>query len=162
MAYKLYIFDADGTLRRCTIPGQPCPNREGEWELLPNVKETLSRYDWGDPADGKVAFGIASNQAGISYGFLSSFVAFKMLVATGCAAIDSLLLPLPGSIAMCCHRPDEGCSCRKPEPGLLISLMYRMRVPPEETLFVGDKESDKQAAENAGCAFMWAKDFFGW
>lgn len=31
---KLIIFDADGTLRRCTVPGQPCPNKDGEWELM--------------------------------------------------------------------------------------------------------------------------------
>ncbi len=33
-------------------------------------------------------------------------------------------------------------------------------VNPEETLFVGDMESDRQAAENAGCDFVWARDFF--
>ena len=31
----------------------------------------------------------------------------------------------------------------------------------EETLFVGDMESDRFAAENAGCDFQWARDFFG-
>lgn len=39
---KLIIFDADGTLRRCTVPGQPCPNKADEWELMPGAKERLA------------------------------------------------------------------------------------------------------------------------
>jgi len=45
--YRLIIFDADGTLRCCTVPGQVCPNADNQWELLPNVKEKLSEIDWG-------------------------------------------------------------------------------------------------------------------
>jgi len=30
---KLVIFDADGTLRRCTVPGQPCPNTPNDLTL---------------------------------------------------------------------------------------------------------------------------------
>lgn len=41
---KLIMFDADGTLRRCTVPGQPCPNNPDEWELMPNIKETLQLF----------------------------------------------------------------------------------------------------------------------
>lgn len=33
-------------------------------------------------------------------------------------------------------------------------------VPPYETLFVGDQETDRQAAEAAGVEFIWAKGFF--
>ena len=62
--YQLFIFDADGTLRRCTVPGQPCPNQPGEWELLPNVVETLHHYDW------RVRdYAIVSNQGGIGLGY---------------------------------------------------------------------------------------------
>jgi phosphoglycolate phosphatase-like HAD superfamily hydrolase len=33
-------------------------------------------------------------------------------------------------------------------------------VSPDETLFVGDFETDQQAAENAGVRFSWAEEFF--
>lgn len=50
---------------------------------------------------------------------------------------------------------------RKPAPGMLIAAMDETRTSPERTLFVGDTDTDKQAAEAAGCGFMRAKDFFG-
>lgn len=140
--YKLFIFDADGTLRRCTVPGQPTPNRHDEWELMPNVREVLAQFDWS-----KHAFGVASNQAGVALGFLSEQVARKLLVnmifqATG-------ILPQPEIIQMCVHAVDAGCSCRKPQPGMLIALMELWKVSPADTLY-------------AGCDFTWAKWFFGW
>jgi D-glycero-D-manno-heptose 1,7-bisphosphate phosphatase len=49
---------------------------------------------------------------------------------------------------------------RKPLPGMLVEAMKDAGVAPEETLFVGDREEDRQAASAAGCAFRWAKDFF--
>jgi HAD superfamily hydrolase (TIGR01662 family) len=50
---------------------------------------------------------------------------------------------------------------RKPEPGMLFHAMGLCGTAPEETLMVGDGDEDKQAAENAGCAFQWAWEFFG-
>lgn len=76
---KLIIFDADGTLRSCTRTGQVCPNKVSEWKLIPGVREKLATIEWGLPVDGKTAFGIASNQAGVHYGYLSESVAFNLL-----------------------------------------------------------------------------------
>lgn len=50
---------------------------------------------------------------------------------------------------------------RKPAPGMLIAAMAKAGVTPEQTLMVGDTPDDETAAENAGCAFVWAWDFFG-
>lgn len=40
---KLLIFDTDGTLRRCTVRDQGCPNRNGQWEIIPWAREALAR-----------------------------------------------------------------------------------------------------------------------
>lgn len=66
------------------------------------------------------------------------------------------------NIAMCPHAPADNCHCRKPVPGLLLSLMERNKAIPKDTLFVGNDETDRQAAMAAGCQFAWAWDFFGW
>jgi histidinol phosphatase-like enzyme len=66
---KLYIFDADGTLRGCTVPGQPCPNRPGEWELLPGVRERLARIGWDERAGPH--FAVATNQGGVGLGYFT-------------------------------------------------------------------------------------------
>ncbi len=158
MNYDLIIFDADGTLRRCTVPGQVCPNAPDQWELLPGVIETLATIDWGSPSRGRAGLGIASNQAGIARGYLTEELARMMLEDTVEAAAG--FRPVAGSIELCPHGTREGCSCRKPEPGMLLRLMDFWGTPPEKTLFVGDMESDRGAAVNAGCDFLWAADFF--
>lgn len=155
MMHKLIIFDADGTLRWRTVEGQPCPNAPGEWKLMPNVKEVLAGMEDG------IAYGIASNQAGVAYGYLNKKVAYRLLVDMFREAFG--VWPSLGTIKLCPHPPDAvGCKCRKPKPQMLLMLMRRWQVRPSETLFVGDMESDQLAAENAGCDFMWAREFFGW
>jgi D-glycero-D-manno-heptose 1,7-bisphosphate phosphatase len=156
--HRLIIFDADGTLRCCTVPGQVCPNSDDQWELLPGVEEKLSTISWGSPERGRVAFGIASNQAGIPKGYLSAETAYRLLEDTAKAAVG--FHPIEGSIRFCPHGKSEGCACRKPGPLMLEQLMEFWSVEPEETLFVGDMESDRQTAEHAGCDFQWARDFF--
>ncbi len=158
MKYDLIIFDADGTLRRCTVPGQVCPNRPGQWELLPGVAETLSKIEWGSPADGRTALGIASNQAGIARGYLTEEAAREMIADTVEAGAG--FRPVPGSIEICPHDIAAGCPCRKPNPLLLERLMKFWKAAPGNTLFVGDMESDRQTAENAGCHFLPASEFF--
>lgn len=153
-AYKLYIFDADGTLRRCTVPGQPCPNRAGEWELIPGVQDRLAEIDWT-----RTAMGIASNQGGIALGHLTSADAYAMLGAMVTLAFNAW--PPVGTIQICPHLPMAGCPCRKPRPQMLHRLMCHWAVDQSETLFVGDQESDRQAAQAAGCDFMIASEFFG-
>jgi histidinol-phosphate phosphatase family protein len=158
LPHKLVIWDADGTLRRCTVPGQVCPNREGEWELIPGVVERLQQIDWTT-----TRAAIASNQGGVALGYLSLEMASELLWSLARAAFEPVGLPADRTaIGLCIHAPNAGCECRKPRPGMLIALMKQLDATPAETLFVGDQESDRLAAEAAGCAFMWARDFFGW
>ncbi|HEX8293096.1 MAG TPA: HAD-IIIA family hydrolase [Pyrinomonadaceae bacterium] len=154
-AVKLYIFDADGTLRRTTVPGLPCPNRPGEWELIPGVRERLAEIDWG-----RARFGVASNQGGVGLGYLSHAAARRLLEEMVVEAFG-VAKPPPGSVELCPHAPHTGCPCRKPGPGMLLRLMRRFGVGPGETLFVGDMDKDEGAARAAGTRFMWAHEFFG-
>ena len=160
MEYKLIIFDADGTLRFCTVEGQPCPNRSGEWELYPGVKEKLTEYDWVSPNSPEqgMGYGIASNQGGVGVGYFSVETAISLLKDTIREAFG--FDPAEGTIEICPHVPYSGCGCRKPDPLMLHNLMNKYRVSPEEVLFVGDRDADEKAAENAGCDFIWAYKFF--
>ncbi len=155
--FKLYVFDADGTLRRTTVPGLPCPNRPGEWELIPGVRERLSRIEWGE---GGARFGVATNQGGVGLGYLTLAAARGLLVEMVVEAFG--VEPPPGAIEICPHEPHWVFACRKPEPEMLLRLMRRFRAEPEETLYVGDMDKDEGAALAAGTRFMWAHEFFGW
>ncbi len=159
MKYKLIIFDADGTLRYCTVPGQPCPNRSGEWELYPDVKEKLASFNWSGPeSESGVGYGIASNQGGVGSGYFAEDTAMNLLKDTFVEAFG--FNPVEGTILMCPHIPYSGCICRKPEPEMLNGLMRIYNVSPSDVLFVGDRDADRDAASNAGCDFQWVTEFF--
>lgn len=159
----LICFDADSTLRDTTIPGKHFPTKPGEWVLRANVKERIAKVDWN-----RVGFGVASNQGGVARGMLSEVMAKNLLVDMAKEAF-SLLPELAGIflphmpkpfIQLCPHNPDDRCSCRKPMPGMLTRIMAWYDVPPSRTLFVGNADTDQQAANNAGCLFQWESEFF--
>ncbi len=51
---------------------------------------------------------------------------------------------------------------KKPKPTMLNELMCQFNAAPQETLFVGDEESDRLAARAAGIQFVCAGEFFAW
>ena len=50
----------------------------------------------------------------------------------------------------CPHRPDAGCSCRKPLPGLLIQASQDLGINLADSIMVGDSLRDIAAVEAAG------------
>ena len=54
-------------------------------------------------------------------------------------------------VAFCPHAPEDRCSCRKPETGLLDEIEERLDCSLKDSFFVGDKESDILCAINHGC-----------
>jgi D-glycero-D-manno-heptose 1,7-bisphosphate phosphatase len=149
----LLIFDADGTLRYVTVPGQHYPIHPDEWRLMPGVREAFAAL----PVS-RLKFGIASNQHGVALGQLSRQEAEGMLIATWNAALwPGATRPL---VEMCVCLPDAPCPRRKPGPGMLESLLRRSGVAAERTLYVGDLPIDQRAANDAHVRFSWAHEFF--
>src|SRR5919108_1867959 len=95
---RLIIFDADGTLRRTTAKGKPCPHAPGEWELLPKVRSTLACLDRGREP---IHLGIASNQDPIAYGHLTEGMARRLLNGLLIEAVGRA--PRAGAIQICPH-----------------------------------------------------------
>jgi D-glycero-D-manno-heptose 1,7-bisphosphate phosphatase len=153
---RLVVFDADGTLRWTTRAGQRCPHRPDEWRLMPNVRDTLRGMRWGP---GGRALAVASNQNDVAEGLLSAGMARRLLEATLAEAIGCV--PAGTAIELCACALWSGCACRKPAPGLLLRAMARQHATADETLFVGDLDTDREAARRAGVRFAWAAAFFG-
>jgi D-glycero-D-manno-heptose 1,7-bisphosphate phosphatase len=152
---KLYVFDADGTLRWTAIPGRKYPLASSEWRLMPGVAARLRAIPWS--AEGPW-LAIASNQNGVAAGELSeeharTLIGEMLTEALGC-------VPENTRIELCTCDERIGCACRKPAPGLLLRLLEHYDVAPADALFVGDLDSDAEAARRAGVAFMWADQFF--
>lgn len=152
---RLFIFDADGTLRWTVVPDQKYPLRPGDWRLMPGVAETLRRIPFG--AHGPW-LAIASNQNGVAAGELSEEMARQLLVDMLAQALGRV--PPGTRIAMCTCDERRACDCRKPAPGLLLAHLAHFGVEPHEALFVGDLDSDAEAARRAGIPFMRAGEFF--
>ncbi|MGE3268783.1 MAG: D-glycero-alpha-D-manno-heptose-1,7-bisphosphate 7-phosphatase [Chloroflexota bacterium] len=54
-------------------------------------------------------------------------------------------------IAYCPHRPDEGCICRKPQPGMILNLAAKYQLDLREAVVIGDFLTDIEAGQAAGC-----------
>lgn len=54
-------------------------------------------------------------------------------------------------IFLCPHSAEEGCTCRKPLPGLIEQAQEKWQFISEHTWFVGDAKRDIDAAVAAGC-----------
>ena len=54
-------------------------------------------------------------------------------------------------VLICPHRPDEGCACRKPQPGLLLTAAEEFGLDLEESYLIGDAETDMRAGRAVGC-----------
>jgi D-glycero-D-manno-heptose 1,7-bisphosphate phosphatase len=54
-------------------------------------------------------------------------------------------------IFFCPHRPDEGCDCRKPAPGLILKARDAHDIDLADAVMVGDSAKDIECARNAGC-----------
>lgn len=50
---------------------------------------------------------------------------------------------------ICPHDKNDGCSCRKPKPGLLERAVQKYGLKREECLMVGDRETDVECALNS-------------
>jgi D-glycero-D-manno-heptose 1,7-bisphosphate phosphatase len=56
------------------------------------------------------------------------------------------------AIEVCPHDDRDDCRCRKPKPGMLITLADRAGIDLAESFVIGDSWRDAQAARAAGCA----------
>jgi len=55
-------------------------------------------------------------------------------------------------VFMCPHTPDEGCNCRKPQPGLILQAEKELSIDLKRSIMIGDALSDIQAGQLAGIA----------
>lgn len=59
-------------------------------------------------------------------------------------------------IFICPHLPDDNCSCRKPETGLIKEFLLVESMDKAKSFMIGDRDSDKQFAKNLGIQFYQA------
>jgi histidinol-phosphate phosphatase family protein len=152
---RLLLLDRDGTLNQSLGTGPP--NHPAEIRLLPGVAAKLHQHSsmgW--------RIVIVTNQGGVAFGYLTEAQAY----ATHQALLDALPVEVDASY-LCPHHPKGTlpryaipCPNRKPAPGAILDALERFGAHPQECLFVGDRDTDQQAARAAGVPFAWARKFF--
>jgi HAD superfamily hydrolase (TIGR01662 family) len=90
-----------------------------------------------------------SNQAAVGKGLLTPSALEELTVQMNQALIEfgaSLT-----AVYYCTHRREEQCACRKPQPGLLYQAASDFHLDLARSIFIGDSDTDIQAAWSAGC-----------
>lgn len=160
---KSFSEDAGGKLEdRCasckgkgTVFGEPKPY--GDVKVLPGRRERLAILR----AEGHT-IAVVTNQGGVAFGHQTEDEVNAKLTA----ALEALDIQAAG-IYVCFAHPQatvegyrEGHERRKPSPSMLLTAMNEYGYAPGETVFVGDLDTDRQAAEAAGVRYIDAEEFF--
>ena len=135
------ILDRDGVLNRELASGWISSPSQWQWEK--GSLEALRQLTRAG-----VEISIVSNQSGIGRGVISREAVDDLhrWLETELAAQGVTL----AGIYICPHAPEEGCDCRKPQPGLVLRALGRSRVPAERSILIGDDLRDLEAAQTAG------------
>lgn len=138
---KLLILDRDGVIN---YDSDAYIKSLDEWLPLPGAVEAIARLS---QAGWTVA--VATNQSGIARGYydLATLDAMHTRLRELVAEQGGEL----GLVVYCPHGPDEGCSCRKPKPGMLEQIAAYYGVPLNGVWFVGDSSGDLNAALAVDC-----------
>ncbi|WP_246079858.1 D-glycero-alpha-D-manno-heptose-1,7-bisphosphate 7-phosphatase [Nonomuraea mesophila] len=129
------LFDRDGTLIR-DVPYNGDPRLV---EPMPGATEALGRLRRAD-----VPVAVVTNQSGVARGLVTPDEMDQVN-----ARVEELLGPFD-AWAICVHDDGDGCTCRKPAPGLVIRAAAVLDVSPRDCVVVGDIGRDMAAARAAG------------
>lgn len=125
-----------------------------EFEFIPGSLDALKTL-----AALEIPVVVISNQSCIGRGLVKrktvEVINRKMTdqVQTHGGRIDEVLI--------CPHRPDEGCSCRKPGTGLVREAASKYKVDLAACWVVGDNKTDMEMGLNAGCRNIVVKTGLG-
>ncbi len=138
---KLVILDRDGTINEDRADFVKSP---AEWKPLPGALEAISRLNhagWHTV--------VATNQSGLARKLfdMAALNAVHIEMNKALARVGGRI----DAVFFCPHGPDDGCSCRKPLPGLFELIGERYGVDLKDVPVVGDSLRDLLAGAAAGC-----------
>lgn len=144
------FVDRDGTLIRETgYIADP-----GAVEVLPGVGRALrTLLDAGFPVI------VISNQSGIERGYFTAAAAYAVMAAVR-ERLREQGVELT-AVYLCPHRPETGCACRKPRPGLLERAADDQRLALGGSVMIGDRWLDVATGHAVGAAGVLVRTGYG-
>ena len=144
---KIILIDRDGVINSKAPRGEYISS----WKDFEFIQENYEAMKY--LAQEGFQFIVLSNQAGIARGTVKYDELERIhknmkdeLQQKGVEILD---------IYVCPHHWDEGCFCRKPNPGMLFQASDEHLFRLDQTLFIGDDPRDYQAAEKADCSSIF-------
>ena len=131
----VFLFDRDGTL----IENKLGLSDASLVILRPGAREALTMA-----REHGFRLGIVTNQAAVGRGDVT-----QDQLSNVHDRIEELLGPFD-VWKICIHTPSDRCSCRKPEPGLILDAAKELNVAPIDCIVLGDHMTDMEAASRAG------------
>jgi D-glycero-D-manno-heptose 1,7-bisphosphate phosphatase len=147
---RFAVLDRDGTV----IVERNYLSDPRQVELIPGVASGLRRLR----ALG-MGLVIVTNQSGVGRGYFDEarlemiHDRLRHLLAVEGARLDGIF--------HCPHRPDDGCGCRKPRPGLLRRAAERLGFDPGASFVIGDKPCDVQLGLAVGATTFLVRTGYG-
>lgn len=139
---KAIFLDRDGTI----IKNIPYLNDYKKIEYLPHIFNALKslKHEKG------FKLVIVTNQSGIKRGLVNLIQLEEIHEQIRKDFKDKVDVEFDG-VYFCPHL-DDGCDCRKPEPGMLLKASKDLNINLSESVMIGDSMRDIEAGEKAGCA----------
>jgi len=138
--YPAIFLDRDGVII------ENCTNYVRTWndvEIYPQALAALAKIQH---LPYKIV--IITNQSAIGRGIITQATAEEINrrlleeIRLAGGRIDGLF--------MCPHSPQDGCRCRKPQPGLIYQAAKELKLDLKRSLLIGDALTDLQAGISAG------------
>lgn len=142
MVNKAVFFDRDGTIN--SDEGHYYIFRKEDFVFNPGVFEGMKRL-----ADAGYLLIVVTNQGGVAKGLyteadvetVNGYMS-NMLLEHGIEIRKTYYCPHHDSVAP--------CSCRKPQPGMLVKAIQEFNISAENSFMIGDSCRDIEAAYAAG------------
>jgi D,D-heptose 1,7-bisphosphate phosphatase len=137
---KAVFLDRDETLN----PDSGYISDPDKFELYPWVGTELARLK----AAGFLLI-LVSNQSGVERGLITLSQLEQIHQKLNFLLKSQFGVTLD-YFAICTHRPDQDCECRKPKPKLILDAASRFKINLTKSFMIGDRPSDYEAGVRAG------------
>ena len=138
---KAVFLDRDGTINF----DSGYVHRPQDLVFLPGVIQALRLF-----RQAGYLLIVVTNQSGIARGYFTErqaeafHRAMRQRLEEQGIVLDDIL--------MCPHGPQDGCSCRKPSPQMVLDAITKHDIDPRGSYLFGDKESDIECGRRSHVA----------
>lgn len=133
------FLDRDGTLN----PDPGYIRSPDQFELFPGVPQALAKL-----VRAGARLIVVTNQSGVGRG-LCSIGELEAIHAKLRRLLDEAAAPLD-AVYVCPHHPDDACTCRKPNRGLIDQAVRERGVDLTRSYLIGDQLRDMELAKRVG------------